>query len=66
MTLPVTFSLFVVQDVRFKIDLDFSLSRIISSLEGYFGERSLPLFITVLKIKMLGRGKGMGDGAIIF
>lgn len=59
MTLPVTFSLFVVQDVRFKIDLDFSLSRIISSLEGYFGERSLPLFITVLKIKMLGRGKGM-------
>lgn len=66
MTLPVTFSLFVVQDVRFKIDLDFSLSRIISSLEGYFGERSLPLFITVLKIKMLGRGKGMGDDAIIF
>lgn len=66
MTFPVTFSLFVVQDVRFKIDLDFSLSRIISSLGGYFGARSLPLFITVLKIKMLGRGKGMGDDAITF
>lgn len=62
-----TFSLFVVQDVRFKIDLDFSLSHIISILEGYFGEHSLPLFITVLlKIKVLGRGKGMEDDVIIF
>lgn len=53
--------------MRFKIDLDFSLSHIISILEGYFGEHSLPLFITVLlKIKVLGRGKGMGDDVIIF